>query len=94
MTIIRPNKNKSISKFLILLLSIIFVGGGCYIFEYNNFVNIRHERNDLKKSIADMQNANADLKNQLYEAVDPGILRTLASNQNLVLDEKPQYLRD
>ncbi len=94
MTIIRPNKNTSLIKFLFAVLAVVFIGGGFYIFEYNNFVNVRHERNALKSGILEQQSLNADLKNQLYNEIDPINLETLAWTSNLVLEKKPQYLSD
>ncbi len=79
---------------MFVVLAVIFVGGGFYIFEYNNFVNVRHERNALKSSISEKQSVNADLKNQLYGEIDPANLETLANGSNLILEKKPQYLND
>lgn len=92
MTIIRPNKNKYFLKFLFIVLAVIFIGGGFYVFEYNNFVNIRHERNALKKGLTEMQSLNADLKNELFSEIDSANLEGLARNYDLVLEKKPVFL--
>lgn len=92
MTIIQPNKNKNFIRFFFFVFFLLLIGGGIYIYEYNSFVDIRHERNALKKDIMELQNINADLKNKFYTAIDYGDLETLAQNYNLILERKPGYL--
>lgn len=93
MTIIQPNRNKNFIRFLLPIFVLILVGGGLYIFEYNSFVDIRHERDLLRKDMIGMQSLNADLKDKFYEITDPVNLETLAADYKLVLEKKPKYLQ-
>ncbi|TSA44829.1 hypothetical protein D4R51_03065 [bacterium] len=92
MTIIRPIEVKNNIRFLIFFFFTIFIGGIFYVLEYNSFVNARYEASALKKQIADVSTANADLENNLYKMTDPVQLGSLAPKYQLTLERKPQYL--
>jgi hypothetical protein len=92
MTILTPHKNSATKHFILLLFTLLLVGGVLYIFEYNALVNARFALSGLKKDIVDLETKNADLKNQLYAALDPVKLNTFASASGLILERKPQYL--
>jgi len=94
MTIIQPNKINRFGSFFILIFVLLLVGGGIFIFEYNAFANVRHEKIKLKKDIIELQATNADFKNELYTAIDPSNLEMLAQNYNLTLEKKPSYLNN
>lgn len=92
MTILRPNKNYSMVRFLVAFFGIILVGGIIYIFEYNALVDSRSEIKKLKGDIVAYQTDIATLKNDLYSKIDPVGLRTLAVGEGLVVDKHPQYV--
>lgn len=92
MTILRPHKHRDLARFFAILFGILLAGGGVYIFEYNAFVGARQELTRLRGALAEAQSANADLKNQLYEAIDPAHLKPLAVARGLVLERQPAYL--
>lgn len=94
MTIIQPNKINRFGSFFILIFALLLIGGGVFIFEYNAFANVRHEKNNLKKNIIEFQATNADLKNELYTTIDPSNLEMLVQNYNLTLEKKPSYLNN
>ena len=93
MTIIQPNKHSSIKRFLVILFLILFVCGVFYIYVYNSFVNARYQVDSFKDGLVKAQALNADLKNQLYQIIDPAKLQTLAQEKGLLLEGKPDYLK-
>lgn len=70
----------------------IFLGGGVYIFEYKSFIDSKHELKSIKDNIINLQEANADLKEEIYQLTDPTELQKIAKENNLILDKKPEYL--
>jgi len=91
MTIIQPAKNKNKISFLILLI-IIFLMAGFYIYEYNRVVSLNYQVSFLKKSIDSYQKLNSEQKSQYYQLTDPARLEELAKENGLILDQQPQYL--
>jgi len=79
-------------RFVLLVLSVVLTGGIFYIFGYNSLVGLRHEAKTLKQDIVAMQTKNAELKNELYEIIDPVALQKLAPEFGLVLEERPMYI--
>jgi len=91
MTIIQPSKNKSKLSPIILVL-IIFLMAGFYIYEYNRLVSFNFQIRSLEKTLVDYQTLNSDRKRQSYQLVDSTRLEELAKERGLVLDQQPQYL--
>ncbi len=91
MTIIQPLKNKNKLSPIILVL-IIFLMAGFYIYEYNRLVSFNFRIQSLEKTLVDYRVLNSDLKRQLYQLVDSARLEELAKESGLVLDQQPQYL--
>jgi len=73
--------------------AIFVVAGTAYVIEYNSLVDLRHESRELGNRIVELQTENAELKNRYYELTDPAELERLAYEYNLVLEERPTYLR-
>jgi cell division protein FtsL len=92
MTIISPSKNLSTLKFVFLIFAIIFVNGLFYIYQYNQFVNLRHQIANLEETINQYRVVNTDLKNNLYRLTEPAVLKALALEKGLIIDTKPDYL--
>ncbi|MGC9046506.1 MAG: hypothetical protein ACP5IC_00030 [Minisyncoccia bacterium] len=92
MTIIRPSKQKNLSYF-ILFLFFILVGGGIFIFQYNNYINFKHELQNINDQIQKLSLQNADFKNQLYKITDVNNLKQAAINVGLILENNPEYLK-
>ena len=91
MTIIQPAKNKNKMSFLVLLI-VIFLMAGFYIYEYNHVVGLDYQVSSLEKSIAEYQRINSEKKSQYYQLTDPARLEELAKENGLILDQQPQYL--
>jgi len=91
MTIIKPQKNNWHSKFFLLVFLLLFLGAVFYIKEYNQLANGRYELENLKKVIAQLEEKNNDLKNELFKFTDPKRLSDLAQEKALVLERHPQY---
>jgi len=92
MTIINPSRNSSNFKFIFLIFFIIFVSGIFYIYQYNQFVNFKHQIANLEETINKSQIVNTDLKNNLYNLTGPAVLKKFAIEKGLVIDTKPNYL--
>lgn len=92
MTIINPNKNRPFARFFIALFLVLAGSGLFYMFQYHEFVVIRQEVEDAKAGIVKAQTENADLKDSFYRAIDPAILKELATARGMVLVGNPQYL--
>lgn len=92
MTIIKPHKNFELKHFLISLFALFAIGGGFYILEYNALAAERYEVGELKQAVQRAREVNADLKNALYERLDPGKLKPLAAAHGLTIDRNPEYL--
>lgn len=92
MTIIKPHKNFELKHFLISLFVLLAVGGGFYILEYNSLASERYEVSELKQAVDRAREVNADLKNALYEKLDPSKLKPLAAEYGFTIDRNPEYL--
>ncbi|OGG36785.1 hypothetical protein A2110_01100 [Candidatus Jorgensenbacteria bacterium GWA1_54_12] len=92
MTVMTPNKNRSIALFVTELLVLLLVASLFYIYYYNTVAGRRYAAERLRDQIADARELNAELKNELYEATDPTRLEELATARNLVLEEAPHYM--
>ncbi len=75
-----------------MILIVIFLMAGFYIYGYNQMVGLNYRVQFLEKSITDSQAQNSDLKSQYYQLTDPARLEELAKENGLVLDQQPQYL--
>ncbi len=91
MTIIKPHKTHIYLRFFISIFALGALGGSIYIFEYNSLVNIKNQIESNEKAIVELQIQNADLKNNLYQILDPTKLEGLAVENQLVLEKNPEY---
>ncbi len=93
MTIIEPNKNRfSANRWLFLILAVVLATVVLNIFAYNRNVQLNHV---LKQQLRDIDLAraeSADLKNQLYLALDFEDVGYLAAKLGLVKERKPEYM--
>lgn len=92
MTIIKPNENKGYFRFLAAVFSLVILGGVLYIYQYNKLVDYRYQIDSLKEEIVLMEVRNTELKDELYDGIDPIKLRSLAVSRNLVFENNPDYL--
>ena len=91
MTIIQPAKNKN-KLGPILLLIVIFLMAGFYIYEYNHMVGLNYRVKSLEKFISNVQAESSNLKSRYYQLIDPARLEELAKENGLILEQRPQYL--
>ncbi len=93
MTIIEPNKAKysySPTVFMGLFLSVFLTGA--YIYFYSEGVSLRHSISEGSKNLQELQVANAELKNQLYQITDLSNLNSVIESKKLVKDKRPEYI--
>ena len=92
MTIIKPAASESYTRFLLVVFAIVLLGSLTYIFEYNSLVDARFELKNMREEIVKAQSQNADLKNALYQIVNPVLLEKEAVAAGLILERNPGYL--
>jgi len=93
MTIAQPNRQAQLTRVLRLLFLGIAISGIISIFFYNQMVARRTAFKDATKSVAQLQQANADLKNQQYALLDDRHLTDTAAALGYVTESNPKYLR-
>ncbi len=93
MTIINAQKNKSLIYFLLTLFTLIIAGGLFYIYQYNLLAERKINLDNLKSEIEVVKVQNAELKNKLFQLIDPTKVDSLASRFGLVIDKSPNYLK-
>jgi len=91
MTIIQPQKNKNKTG-LFLLMIIIFLAAGFYIYEYNRLVGLKYQVQVLEKNLTEAQAANADFKSQFYQLQTANNLENLVKEKGLVKEAQPLYI--
>lgn len=91
MTIIQPAKNKNKLSPIILLI-VIFLMAGFYIYEYNRVVVLNYRVQSMESAMAGDEANNSDLKSQFYKLIDSARLEKLAKEDGLILEQHPQYL--
>ncbi|MDO8466866.1 MAG: hypothetical protein Q7S83_01865 [bacterium] len=93
MTIIEPNKNSFKSKIVAyLLMGLVLFEAGLSIFAYNQSVQLNYSLKENHKKTEIVRAENADLKNQLYLALDIENADVLAGKLGLIKERKPEYL--
>lgn len=93
MTIIEPHKNYSHSNNEFLYLGIpLFLSAILSIYLYNINVNLKFRLNLTEKTFQQLEVANADFRNQLYQILDSRNLAEFAAKQNLISEKNPAYL--
>ncbi len=92
MTIIEPNKNNHYSgEFLFFGLAILILVILSINF-YNLNVNLKYRASLLEKAIQQLETANADLRDELYQTLDGENLAVIVGKQNLISDKNPDYI--
>ena len=74
-------------------MSVLAVSAILGIFLYNQLVNLRHEITSQENNLQKAEVESAELKNNLYAAVDAKNLEKLAADKALIIDKNPQYLK-
>lgn len=92
MTIIKPKESRIHLRFLFFIFALVFIGGVFYVYEYTSFVDLRQQLKVLKASMIELETANAELENALYETISVPELEKIASEKRLVIDRNPDYL--
>lgn len=93
MTIIEPNKNSFKSKITTyLLVGLVLFEAALSIFSYNQSVRLNYSLKENHRKTEIVKAENADLKNQLYLALDIDNADVLAAKFGLIKERKPEYL--
>lgn len=91
MTIIEPTKNKYYSREFLYLIGLILIVTILNIYFYNLNVNLKYQISIHEKSLQQLDAANAEIRNQLYQMLDSKNLVSLIQEHNLVSDKNPDY---
>jgi len=83
----KDNKN-----FIFLLALVILIFGILYISTYASFVTVRHKETEFKEKIKILTEQQNELKSQFFEINNPKNFETVAQENNLVYNNKPEYL--
>ena len=92
MTIVQPNREKSIRKCYIHAVFGIGAMIGVVLLSYLSLVGLRHDLADKREGIERLKVENAQLKNDYYEVVSTGNLEELAIERGLVQDRSPEWV--
>ena len=92
MTIVKLNQKCGYLFFLVILAGTLIFGGIFAIFEYNGLVDARYGIESLKEKIKKGEELKTELDNNLFAATDPASLISIAEENNLILEKKPEYL--
>ena len=93
MTTYKPKKSLKVPLGLMGLL--ILAGGELvgWLFIYNLKVNIQHDRAEFIKEMAEAKTMNAELKNNLYNILNPGNIEAVMAERGLVREKSPRYIQ-
>lgn len=94
MTIIEPNKNNYYAAEFLYLGVLLLLLAVLNIYFYNLNVNLKFQIGLQEKAVRELEVANADLRNELYAALDSKNLSELAKSQNLISEKNPDYLEN
>ena len=95
MTIVQlHNSNSKLNVLMFLLMGILAVSAVVGILLYNQMVNLRHEIVSQENNLQKAEVLGAELKNNLYAAVDTKNLQRLAVENGLVVDKSPRYVKN
>ncbi len=75
-----------------LLVGLVLFEAALSVLFYNQNVQLNHATKENQKKIEIVRSENADLKNQLYLALDLESSDVLAAKFGLVKERKPDYL--
>ena len=92
MTIIQPNNRHVLANMFVGISALLFVVAlGYGILSYSALVDLNHEVEVLNKKIESTEIVNAELKNQLYKALDLKNLEEVAKQRGLLKDKGAKY---
>ncbi|SRR6056297_602125 len=92
MTILKPKNKNSYWLFFTSLTLLVIIGGVLYISQYNSVANNRYKIKKLEDQITKAEVQNAEIKNELYQNIDPTKLESVAKQYSLVMENNPDYM--
>lgn len=90
MTFIKSEKNSTLLYIALAFISISMVVA--LIMVYNQTVNLKHGITDLKSGVQQVAAETASLKDKVFTMFDPQKVDTLAKEQGLIKEIRPNYL--
>lgn len=92
MTIIEPYKNNPLATHFLYLGLLILASAVLNIYFYNQNVSLRYKVTLRERFIQQQEVVNGDVRNQLYQRLDPRNLTAIIQKQNLIPEKTPAYL--
>jgi cell division protein FtsL len=93
MTFIQPNKPKSFINTVLVFLAIATLAGTFWLVAaYNQTVNLSHNIASMKAEVDSIGAENTAESNQIVAMLSADQVATLAANDGLVQENKPQYV--
>ncbi len=92
MTILRPHHKARFRGTLLLLGTMLVVGGFLYVREYSALANDRYIVKQLRQTIVNEKTLHAELKDKEFGAMKMPDKATLIAEYNLILDTHPIYI--
>lgn len=93
MTFIEPNQHRFRIHIAFVIGVATLIGGALLsIYLYNETVHLRHLIERTEESIKELEVANAELRNDLYQRLDTVSLRREAISRGFIEESHPRYL--
>ncbi len=91
MTVIQPNRKKSIIQLILGMGAILILFAVSNVMLYSKSVSLTHDLGALRSQLDSIQVRNADLKNTLYQETSSEALTKLAASRGMVQEKTPQW---
>jgi len=92
MTVFTPTKTNNLNIFIYFSIALFILISGLWLFVYSQQVVMRHNLVSFENNLKDVKVKNAELKDNLYNLLNPANLSDLASSLNLIKDQDPNFL--
>ena len=91
MTVIQPNKNRSLIQLMFIFGAILVSIASLYVVLYSKTVSLKHDIQEVETELNTLKVQNAELKNSFYSVVDSRELDKLAQEKGLIYDKNPKW---
>ena len=91
MTIIEPYKTK-IQPYFVIFAVLLIIASFSGIRFYNSNVNFRFRLSVQERTLQQLEAANGDLRNKIFQKVDEKNAAALILEHNLISDRAPVYI--
>lgn len=94
MTIISPEKKyKTLNRWMSSLIFVAIISAILGVFLYNQIVGVRHDIDNNKVVLREIEVSNAELKNLLHEITNTETAKGVLIQNGLVPEKNPEYIK-